>query len=113
MRIPIIYNLRSLRQRPVSTATTALGMALVVAVFVAMMALSKGFRAALASTGSPENVFVIRKGANAEMNGAVSRDAANVIGAMPFVAADGEGRPLVSPGSESAGDPGPQGNPDH
>jgi len=42
-------------------------------------------------------VFVIRKGANAEMNGAVSRDAANVIGAMPFVAADGEGRPLVSP----------------
>jgi len=40
VRIPIIYNLRSLRQRPVSTATTALGMALVVAVFVAMMALS-------------------------------------------------------------------------
>ena len=33
MKIPIIYNLRSLRQRPASTLTTALGMALVVAVF--------------------------------------------------------------------------------
>ena len=61
MKIPIIYNLRSLRQRPASTLTTALGMALVVAVFVAMNALANGFRAALVSTGSPENVIVLRK----------------------------------------------------
>jgi ABC-type lipoprotein release transport system permease subunit len=96
MKIPIIYNLRSLRQRPVSTATTALGMALVVAVFVAMMALAKGFQAALVRTGSPDNVFVIRKGADAEMNGAVSRHAANAIAAMPFVASGGDGQPLAS-----------------
>ena len=64
MKIPIIYNLRSLRQRPVSTLTTALGMALVVAVFVSMNALANGFRAALVGTGSPENVILLRKGAN-------------------------------------------------
>ena len=76
MKIPVIYNLRSLKQRPVSTLTTALGMALVVAVFVAMMALSNGFREALTSTGSDENVFLLRKGAGAELNsGSIDRTA--------------------------------------
>lgn len=97
MKIPIIYNLRSLRARPVSTLTTAFGMALVVGVFVAMMALSNGFRAALVSTGAPDNVFVLRKGAYAEMSSGLSRDAVNIIAGMPFVAQDDAGRPLVSP----------------
>ncbi len=97
MSIPVIYNLRSLRQRPVSTLTTAFGMALVVGVFVAMMALSNGFRAALVSTGSDENVLVLRKGAVAEMNSGIGRQDASIITGMPFVALDDEGRPLVSP----------------
>jgi putative ABC transport system permease protein len=97
MKIPIIYNLRSLRQRPTSTLTTALGMALVVAVFVAMNALSNGFRAALVSTGSPENLLVLRKGANTEMSSGISRQAASVIAGYPFVAAGADNLPLVSP----------------
>lgn len=96
MKIPLIYNLRSLKERPLSTATTAIGMGLVVAVFVAMMALSNGFNAALVRTGSTENVLLLRKGANAEMNSGISRDAANIIAGMPFVAKDGQGRPLAS-----------------
>ncbi|MDH3733838.1 MAG: ABC transporter permease [Gemmatimonadota bacterium] len=96
MKIPIIYNLRSLRQRPVSTLTTALGMALVVAVFVSMMALSNGFQSALTSTGSDENVFLLRKGAGAELNSGIARDAANVVAGMPFIAKGTDGRPLVS-----------------
>ena len=51
MKIPLEYNARSLLQRPVSTLLTALGIALVVAVFIGMLALANGFRAALASTG--------------------------------------------------------------
>jgi putative ABC transport system permease protein len=97
MKIPIVYNLRSLRQRPVSTLTTALGMALVVAVFVAMNAMANGFQAALVSTGSTENVLVLRKGANSEMSSGISRQAASIIGGYPFVARSPEGRPLVSP----------------
>ena len=96
MKIPIIYNLRSLRQRPVSTLTTAFGMALVVGVFVAMMAMSNGFRMALVSTGSDENVIVLRKGAGAEMNSGIGREAASIVAGMPFVATNAEGRPLVS-----------------
>jgi len=97
MKIPVIYNIRSLRQRPVSTLTTALGMALVVAVFIAMNALSNGFRAALVSTGSNDNVIVLRQGANAEMNSGISRQAASIITGFPFVEAGEDGLPLVSP----------------
>ncbi len=97
MKIPIIYNLRSLRQRPVSTITTALGMGLVVAVFIAMMAMSNGFRAALVSTGSPDNVLLIRKGANQEMNSGLSREAARLVAGLPFVATGSDGLPHVSP----------------
>jgi ABC-type antimicrobial peptide transport system permease subunit len=94
--IPIVYNLRSLRQRPVSTLTTAFGMALVVGVFVAMMALSNGFQTALVSTGSEENVLLLRKGALAEMSSGISRQDASIVGGMPFVATNESGRPLVS-----------------
>ncbi|NOT09585.1 MAG: ABC transporter permease, partial [Gemmatimonadales bacterium] len=97
MKIPIIYNLRSLRQRPGSTLTTALGMALVVAVFIAMNALANGFRAALIATGSPENVIVLRKGAQQEMNSGIDRQSASIIGSLPFVATGADNAPMVSP----------------
>ncbi len=97
MKIPLIYNLRSVAQRPVSTAMTAVAIALVVAVFVAMLALANGFRAALAKTGAVDNVIVLRKGANDELSSGLSRDAARTIAASPHVARDAQGRPMVSP----------------
>ncbi len=97
MKIPIIYNLRSLKQRPVSTITTGLGMGLVVAVFIAMMALSNGFRAALAKTGSTDNVLLLRTGATQEMYSGLSREAARIVSGLPFVATGDDGLPLVSP----------------
>jgi ABC-type lipoprotein release transport system permease subunit len=97
MKIPLAYNLRSLRQRPVSTLTTALGMALVVAVFIGVMALANGFRVALARTGSPDNVVVLRQGADSELASGLDRETARILAAMPFVATGAAGRPLVSP----------------
>ena len=97
MKIPVIYNLRSLRQRPVSTLTTAVGMALVVLVFIAMMALSRGFRAALVETGSTDNVIVLRRGSDSELTSGIGRNTAQTIAAMPFVAEGPDGRPMVSP----------------
>jgi putative ABC transport system permease protein len=96
MSIPLIYNLRSIAQRPLSTAMTALGIALVVAVFVAMLALANGFRAALVRTGSPNNVIVLRRGADAELTSGISRESARLIAADPRIATDSAGRPLVS-----------------
>lgn len=97
MAIPVIYNVRSLRRRPVLTLTTAAGMALVVTVLIAMLALSEGFRAALARTGSPENALVLRRGADSELSSGISREAASIIAGMPFVARAADGRPLSSP----------------
>lgn len=97
MRIPILYNVRSVLQRPASTAFTALGIGLVVAVFIGMLALANGFRTALARTGSDRNVLVLRKGADSELSSSISREMASLIAASPHVAAGGDGRPLVSP----------------
>jgi putative ABC transport system permease protein len=97
MKIPLIYNLRSVRQRPVSTLTTALGMGLVVLVFIAMMALSRGFRAAIVETGSRDNVIVVRSGADNELTSGLGRATAQTITSMPFVADGPDGRALASP----------------
>ena len=95
--IPIVYNVRSVARRPVSTALTALGVGLVVAVFIGMLALGNGFRAALAKTGSNTNAMVLRKGADSELSSGLARDVASMVAADPHVASSADGRPLVSP----------------
>jgi ABC-type lipoprotein release transport system permease subunit len=97
MKIPLSYNVRSLLGRPVSTALTALGIGLVVAVFIAMLALANGFAAALTRTGSDANVLVLRKGADSEMSSSLERQAASILASAPHVARGADGRPLVSP----------------
>ena len=77
MKIPIVYNLRSMRARPVSTLMTAVGIALVVAVFIGMLALANGFASALVRTGSESTVLVLRKGADSEMSSRLDRAAAS------------------------------------
>jgi ABC-type lipoprotein release transport system permease subunit len=95
--IPIVYNARSMMQRPVSSTFTAVGIALVVAVFIAMLALGQGFQAALARTGSDRNVVVLRKGADSELSSGLSRETARLLASSPHVASGADGRPLVSP----------------
>jgi putative ABC transport system permease protein len=96
MKIPLTYNLRSVRQRPVSTALTALGIGLVVAVFIGMLALANGFAAALTRTGSDRNVLVLRKGADSEMSSGLERGAISTLIASPHVARGLDGRALAS-----------------
>ena len=52
MALPLIYNLESVRVRWTSTVVAVLGIAGTVGVFVAMLALARGFQAALVSSGS-------------------------------------------------------------
>ena len=97
MKIPLIYNVRSVLQRPVSTAFTALGIGLVVAVFIAMLALANGFASALATTGGDDNVLVMRKGADSELSSGIAKSDASIISTFPHVALGNDGKPLVSP----------------
>jgi putative ABC transport system permease protein len=96
MKIPLIYNWRSLMGRPVSTALTALGIGLVVAVFIGMLALANGFAVALTSTGSDENVLVLRKGADSEMSSSLTREQVSILASSPYIARRPDGVPLIS-----------------
>jgi putative ABC transport system permease protein len=95
-RIPLSYIARNLWVRRVTTALTALGMALVVYVFATVLMMSEGIRATLVATGQLDNVIVLRKGAGAEINSGIARDQASVIETLPGIATDELGRRLVS-----------------
>jgi putative ABC transport system permease protein len=96
MAIPVIYNLRSVRSRWTSSVVAVLGIAGTVGVFVAMLSLARGFKATLVSSGSAGNLLVMRAGADAELNGAVTLDQVRIIEDAPGVARNASG-PLVSP----------------
>ena len=97
MALPLSYNLRNVMQRPVSTLTTAVGVGLTIAIFIGALSLAAGFRAALVQTGSPDNLIVLRKGANSEISSGISRQAATILHAYGEVATDAQSRPLLSP----------------
>ena len=67
MAIPIAYNFRNLVVRKTTTLMTALGIALTVAVLLAIMALLGGLRSTLASSGDPLQIIVVRKGSDSEL----------------------------------------------
>lgn len=96
MKIPLIYNIRSVLHRPATSLATALGVAFVVLTFVGMLALANGFRTALIATGRPDNVMVLRKGADAEISSVIARDQAALLRTMPGVATLPDGRPAAS-----------------
>ncbi len=97
MAVPFSYNFRSVLGRPWSALATALGIGLVVAILILALALAAGFQASLVETGSPDNVIVMRKGADSELSSGEGRDAAAILAAGPEVARGPGGRPLASP----------------
>jgi ABC-type lipoprotein release transport system permease subunit len=94
--IPIVYNLRNVMQRPWTTLATGWGIAMTVMILVGAFALASGFQAALIETGSEHNAIVLRTGADSEISSGISREAANILRALPDVATASDGRALVS-----------------
>ena len=96
MPIPLSYSYRNLLARRLTTFLTAAGMALVVFVFAAVLMLSEGLRRTLVATGSFDNVVVLRAGSESEVQSAIDRTQAGIIGAQPEIALGTEGRRLVA-----------------
>lgn len=96
MAIPIAYNLRNLTVRKATTVMTALGIALTVAVLLAVLALVSGLRTAFESTGNPLNVIVMRKSANSELTSGMSREKYQDLKFKPGIARSPTGEPLTS-----------------
>src|SRR5437899_2013508 len=97
MAVPLKYNLRSLLVRRVSTAMTAGGIALVVAVFVIVMAMVTGLGAAIGDTGSPDNWIVLRRGATPETYSAMNLDQFDALKFLSQIRHDAAGNPMASP----------------
>jgi len=96
MAIPITYNLRNLVVRKTTTIMTALGIALTVAVLLAVMALMNGLKATLAASGDPLRVMVLRKGSTSELVSVFARAQFGDIKFKPGIAAGRDGQPLAS-----------------
>jgi len=96
MAIPLVYNVNSVRERWPSAVVAVLGIAGTVAVFVAMLAMARGFQATLVSSGSPENAIVRRAGATSEMDSSVTVEHVRILEVAPGVARPAAGS-LVSP----------------
>ena len=89
-------NLQTLRERLASAAVAIAGLAGVVAVLVAVLSISEGFRAALELSGAEDIAMVMRGGSTDELSSGVDQDGTRVIGDAPGVARDAAG-PMISP----------------
>jgi len=97
MAVPLKYNLRNLRVRWRATLATALGIALVVAVFVMVMALAQGLKTTYVSTGDARNLLVMRKGSTAESSSQIERSKVRQFKYHEEIARDEHGDPIASP----------------
>ncbi len=88
-------NLRTIRNRLAASLATVFGVAGVVAVFVGILSIGEGFRAALRSTGGDEIAMVMRGGNDSEMLSGLSRETTEIIKQAPGVARDEQG-PIAS-----------------
>ena len=97
MAIPLKYSLRSLLTRRVSTLLITLGIALVVFIFISMIATAQSMKGAIMQTGSDENVIIKNKAVPAVEFGLLSEEVLNVIKYLPGIARSIRDIPLVSP----------------
>ena len=96
MAIPVGYIARNLVARRLTTTLTAGGMALVVYVFATVLMLSAGLEKTLVATGQDDNVVVIRRSSQTEVQSGIARAQAEVVETLPQIALTSDGRPLIS-----------------
>jgi len=96
VKIPFSYSLRNLWTRRLTTVLTIAGMALVVFVFAAVLMLARGLQKTLVQTGSYDNVVVIRKSAESEVQSGVERLQASIIETQPEIAMGADGKRVVA-----------------
>jgi ABC-type lipoprotein release transport system permease subunit len=96
MQIPLKYILRSSSSRRLTAAITMLGVGLVAFVFSAVLMMANGVQKTLRSTGSDDNMIVVRKAASSEIMSILDRDAAAIVSSLPQVARFADGAPMSS-----------------
>ncbi len=90
-----LFNLRAIPERKGSALSAAFGIAGVVLVLTAVLAIAEGFKKSVTATGAPDVAVVLRSGSDSEMNSGLSRDETRVISDAPGIARGPRG-PLTS-----------------
>lgn len=96
MAIPISYNVRNLIVRKATTLMTAAGIAMTVAVLLAVLGLVSGLRSAFSKTGNPLQLLVLRKGGNAELTSLFTKQQFQIVKIFPGIATSRDSTPMAS-----------------
>lgn len=89
-------NLKSIPERWAPSLVIVIGLAGVVAVFTALLAMATGFESTLKATGRADVGLIMRGGSDAELNSGLGRDAADLIKQKPGIRVGPDGQPLAS-----------------
>lgn len=89
-------NLKSIPERWGPSLVIVVGLAGVVAVFTALLAMSEGFQQTLKATGRSDAAIVLRGGSQAELNSGLSRDESTLIKQSSGIKRDAEDKPIAS-----------------
>lgn len=94
--VPVSYNYRSLMVRWKTTFMTASGFTLVVAALIVMLAFINGIQEVCATSGEPENVVILSKGAGDEILSQMDRNLVSQLESTRGFAGPNGGKLLVS-----------------
>ncbi|MGB5474269.1 MAG: ABC transporter permease [Gammaproteobacteria bacterium] len=89
-------SLATIPQRLGSALVIVGGIAGVVGVLVALLAIGEGFQSVLAQAGRLDDAIVLRKGASAELNSGLSREDVVLVAQAPGILRDKTGNPIAS-----------------
>ena len=89
-------NLRSIPERWAPSLVIVIGLAGVVAVFTALLAMYTGFESTLKATGRTDAVIIMRGGSDAELNSGLDREQTDLIKQAPGIRQASDGKPLAS-----------------
>ena len=89
-------SIRSIPERWAPSLVIIVGLAGVVAVFTALLAMAAGFESTLKATGRTDAALVLRGGSDAELNSAYDRASTDLIKEEPGIATGADGKPLAS-----------------
>jgi ABC-type lipoprotein release transport system permease subunit len=97
MSLPISYSVRNVRARLRRTSLTIAVIALAVIASAVFLALLSSLQRTLVSTGSPENLIVLRKGSDNDGSSMLTLEAYQAIRYFDGIGRDAAGNPVVSP----------------
>ena len=88
--------LSTVPQRIGATSVIVVGIAGVVGVLIALLAMASGFEATLKGAGNTDSAIILRAGADAELSSGLDRNTTTVITEAPGILRDALSRPIAS-----------------